>query len=85
MLTTLSGYTGDSPRQPGPDFELIETLAQGLGVPVIAEGRIAIPEQAARALELGAWAVVVGSAITRPRWITEQFAGAVRAFRQGHV
>jgi putative N-acetylmannosamine-6-phosphate epimerase len=29
--------------------------------------------QARRALQLGAWAVVVGTAITAPAWITGQF------------
>jgi N-acylglucosamine-6-phosphate 2-epimerase len=79
ILPTLAGYTDYSRRLSGPDFELIERLAKNLRVPVIAEGKIATPEQAARALELGAWAVCVGSAITRPRWLTEQFARALRA------
>lgn len=77
ILPTLAGYTDYSRHLPGPDFELIERLAKNLRVPVIAEGKIATPDQAARALELGAWAVCVGSAITRPRWITEQFARAL--------
>jgi N-acylglucosamine-6-phosphate 2-epimerase len=41
------------------------------------EGRVWTPEDAARALELGAHAVVVGSAITRPQLITKRFAEAV--------
>lgn len=77
VLPTLAGYTDYSRHLPGPDFELIERLAKNLRVPVIAEGKITTPEQAARALQLGAWAVCVGSAITRPRWITEQFARAL--------
>jgi N-acylglucosamine-6-phosphate 2-epimerase len=56
----------------------LERLVNALDVPVIMEGRIATPEQATRALELGAWAVCVGSAITRPRAITERFVGAIR-------
>jgi N-acylglucosamine-6-phosphate 2-epimerase len=39
-------------------------LASRLDAPVIAEGWINTPEQAFHALELGAYAVVVGSAIT---------------------
>ena len=73
VSTTLSGYTDDSPRQTGPDFDLLLRLVTELPIPVIAEGRISTPDQAARALELGAFAVVVGSAITRPQWITRQF------------
>jgi len=73
VSTTLSGYTVDSPTQVSPDFELLHNLVSELDVPVVAEGRIATPEQAAQALALGAFAVVVGSAITRPQWITVQF------------
>ena len=74
ISTALSGYTGYSPQQEAPDFTLLRKLIAELPIPVLAEGRIATPEQAARALELGAFAVVVGSAITRPQWITRQFA-----------
>jgi N-acylglucosamine-6-phosphate 2-epimerase len=49
---------------------------------VIAEGRISTPEQAGQALALGAHAVVVGSAITRPQWITAQFAAAIQRARE---
>jgi N-acylglucosamine-6-phosphate 2-epimerase len=78
VATTLSGYTAYSLVQDGPDFALLERLAKSLSIPVVAEGRIATPAQAARALELGAWAVVVGSAITRPRWITEQYVNRIQ-------
>ena len=74
---TLSGYTESRPMRPGPDFELLAEMTAALAIPVIAEGRIQSPEQARRALELGAWAVVVGSAITRPRTITARFAAAL--------
>jgi N-acylglucosamine-6-phosphate 2-epimerase len=81
VATTLSGYTTYSPTQPRPDFGLLERLVKALGpqgIPVIAEGRIATPEQAARALALGAHAVVVGSAITRPQSITATFVEAIK-------
>lgn len=74
---TLSGYTEDSPAQEGPDFELLARMVEALPAPVIAEGRIHSPALARRALELGAWAVVVGSAITRPRTITARFVRAL--------
>ena len=81
IATTLSGYTAHSSASIEPDFALLERLVTALGpqgIPVIAEGRIATPEQAARALELGAHAVVVGSAITRPQWITARFVKALK-------
>lgn len=74
---TLSGHTEDSAAQDGPDFDLLARMIKALPVPVIAEGRIHSPAQARRALELGAWAVVVGSAITRPRSITARFVQAL--------
>lgn len=73
VSTTLSGYTADSPKMEGPDFALVEKLVQTVKVPVIAEGRITTPEQAAKMIRLGAHAVVVGGAITRPQLITKRF------------
>lgn len=75
VSTTLSGYTG-GPVPPGPDLDLVAQLADALDVPVVAEGRIGTPEEVAEALRRGAWAVVVGGAITRPAQITARFAGA---------
>ncbi|HHV75171.1 MAG TPA: N-acetylmannosamine-6-phosphate 2-epimerase [Thermoanaerobacterium sp.] len=78
VSTTLSGYTDYSPKIDGPDFELIERLSKVLKIPLIAEGRIWTPEEAIKALELGAYAVVVGTAITRPQEITKHFAESIR-------
>lgn len=78
VSTTMSGYTPYSPQGDAPDLELIRRLAPVLTVPLIAEGRIATPEQARAALDAGAWAVVVGGAITRPQQITARFAREMR-------
>lgn len=77
VATTLSGYTPTSPSSDQPDLKLVDELVQALDVPVIAEGRYWAPEQIARAFELGARAVVVGTAITNPREITRRFASVV--------
>ena len=77
VSTTLSGYTPDSPPQSEPDLELVRRLAPALRVPLIAEGRISTPEQARAARDAGAFAVVVGGAITRPQQITERFRRAL--------
>jgi len=82
--TTLSGYTPYSKNPikfgtipaPGPDFEIIEELARE-GVKVVAEGRIKTPQEARQALNSGAHSVVVGTAITIPRKITESFVYAL--------
>jgi N-acylglucosamine-6-phosphate 2-epimerase/N-acetylmuramic acid 6-phosphate etherase len=74
VSSTLSGYTETSPRGSTPDLRLIEALAKRLAVPVIAEGRFSTPALARAALDAGAHAVVVGTAITDPREITRAFA-----------
>ena len=77
--TTLSGYTPDSPRNEGPDLDLVGKLAGELDVPVLAEGRIHRPHQVTEALARGAFAVVVGTAITHPTTLTRWFVDASRA------
>lgn len=77
--TTLSGYTPYSTQQEEPDFELLSKLCKAVRVPVVAEGRIWTPEDAAKALATGAAYVVVGSAITRPQLITARYVKAMSA------
>ncbi|MFD4176192.1 N-acetylmannosamine-6-phosphate 2-epimerase [Streptomyces anulatus] len=81
--TTLSGYTPATQdrKTAGPDLDLVQRLGEELEVPVIAEGRIHSPAQAARALECGAYAVVVGTAITHPTTLTGWFAASVAGGR----
>lgn len=75
--TTMSGYTSYSPKLPGPDYELVRRLSSEIDVPVIGEGRVHSPEQAVEMLNAGAFAVVVGGAITRPLEIATRFIQAV--------
>jgi N-acylglucosamine-6-phosphate 2-epimerase len=78
--TTLAGYSGERPKTDGPDLELIAQIsAAGLDAPLIAEGRIHTPAQARAALDAGAFAVVVGTAITHPASITGWFKDALTA------
>lgn len=74
--TTLSGYVA-GPVQEKPDFALIAAMAK-LTPYVIAEGRLKTPGDATAAAEAGAFAVVVGSAITRTEHATAWFLDAVR-------
>jgi len=76
--TTLSGYTLYSPQQEEPDLRLVRRLSAALEVPVIAEGRIWSPEDAAKAMQAGASYVVVGSSITRPQLIASRYVEALR-------
>lgn len=80
ISTTLSGYTPhtSSISHDGPDYDLLQQLVAAFpGYPVMAEGRFNTPKEAAQAIALGAWAVVVGTAITRPKTITSWFAEAI--------
>ena len=74
ISTTLSGYTPYSPQLTGPDVDLVARLSKELAIPVFAEGRINVPEDISRVMAAGAYAPIVGSAITRPQLITTKFA-----------
>ena len=77
--STMNGYTPQTKHcKGGPNFELVKQMVAALNVPVIAEGRIHTPEQAKEMLDIGAWAVVVGGAITRPLEIANRFFDAIR-------
>ncbi|WP_178021099.1 N-acetylmannosamine-6-phosphate 2-epimerase [uncultured Paenibacillus sp.] len=81
ISTTLSGYTSYSLQRTDPDFQLIADLSRQVAIPVLAEGRVHSPEQALRCLDEGAFAVVVGGAITRPQQITRHYADALSKFQ----
>lgn len=74
--TTLSGYTtAETPDE--PDLALVKSLSEA-GCRVIAEGRYNTPAQAGEAMRHGAWAVTVGSAITRLEHICEWYNTALK-------
>lgn len=70
VATTLSGFAGP------PDVGLVAELAAELDAPVLAEGRYATAAQVRAAFEAGAFAVVVGTAITDPTALTRALAAA---------
>lgn len=76
--TTMSGYTPYTKGTALPNFEMMQTLVEKCGKPVIAEGGIWCPEDLKKALDTGAHAAVVGTAITRPMDITKRFVAAIR-------
>lgn len=77
VATTLSGYTSYAPRGEGPDWALLEAIVRAVKLPVVAEGGITTPAEARRAIDVGAWAVVIGSAITRPIDLSKRFVEAL--------
>lgn len=62
--TTLYGYTKETKHLSPPGFQLLAEMVEKLPVPVICEGGISSPKMAQQALEIGAFAVVVGTDIT---------------------
>ena len=81
VSTTLCGYTPETAAKGknGPAIDVLRRCVELLpDCPVFAEGRYNTPKEAASAIEAGAWAVVVGSAITRPHLITQWFVEAIK-------
>lgn len=81
VSTTLSGYTPHSPQLEEPDYELIKDCVSVLHIPVIAEGRIWERAHLEKVLSLHPYAVVIGSAITRPQLITRKFVNVFNQFQ----
>ncbi len=76
--TTLAGYTPYSEKREEPNYNLIKKLRKNIKVPVIAEGKIHTPKQAKKVFDYGAYAVVIGGAITRPQEIATRFMEKIK-------
>jgi putative N-acetylmannosamine-6-phosphate epimerase len=79
VATTLCGYTSETAGIRTVCWPLIESLIARLKVPVIVEGHVTQAQEVRRALDMGAYSVVVGSAITRPETITARFVEATKS------
>ena len=71
--TTLYGYTADTSYFSPPGWSLLSEMLSKFDLPVICEGGVASPQMAVQALQLGAYAVVIGNAITGIDQKVEQF------------
>ena len=79
VSTTLNGYTPETMQyHEGPNYDVLNECVNGLDIPVFAEGRYNTPAEAGKAMELGAYAVISGTAITRPRVITQWFVEEIK-------
>lgn len=76
--TTMNGYTNQSIEANISNLELVSRLAKEVPIPIIAEGKIHYPYQVKEMLDAGAFAVVVGGAITRPLEIAKRFIDAAK-------
>lgn len=79
IATTLHGYTEETKGQDiaDNDFAFVTELVKVLEKPLIVEGNIDTPAKLTTVMQKGAYATVVGSAITRPQLITKKFVAAL--------
>lgn len=75
--TTLYGYTAATDGQTPPAWDLLKDIVATCPGFIICEGGIASPEMARQALELGANAVVVGTAITGMDILVQRYHRAI--------
>lgn len=62
----------------GPDIALLQqATSEYPDLPIICEGHVHTPADAKAAIDAGAWAVVVGTAITHPTSLTSWFKAAL--------
>ena len=75
VAPTLCGYTEYTADRPCPDYREFARMCRYLGedVHMMMEGHLNTPEDAMKCIYLGAHAVVVGSAITRPHLTAKRF------------
>ena len=80
---TLYGYTAETKDIEYPDLREFARMCRDFKdkTYVIMEGHIYTPEEAMKCIYLGAHAVVVGSAITRPHLITKRFTDLLSGYQ----
>lgn len=79
VAPTLYGYTNATSHIETPDYREFARMCRDFKgkALVMMEGHIYTPEDAMKALYLGASAVIVGSAITRPHLTTKRFTDLI--------
>lgn len=83
VAPTLYGYTAATSSIEGADYRMFAQFCRELGddAYVMMEGHIYTPDDAMRCVFLGAHAVVVGSAITRPHYIARRFVDLLSGYQ----
>lgn len=86
VSTTLNGYTPETmPGEDGPNLGLLKDIVKAVNIPVFAEGRYNTPIDARHAMETGAYAVITGTAITRPRVVTGWFVKEINNVKNNNT
>lgn len=83
VAPTLYGYTAETSNIEGADYRMFAEFCREFGEEsyVMMEGHIYTPEDAMKCLFLGAHAVVVGSAITRPHYTAKRFVDLMSGYQ----
>jgi N-acylglucosamine-6-phosphate 2-epimerase len=76
VATTLCGYTKETQGAALPALDLVRRF-RDLATFVVCEGGIHSPSSAADAVQAGAHAVVVGTAITNTEWLVSQYVASL--------
>ncbi|AZP04881.1 N-acetylmannosamine-6-phosphate 2-epimerase [Jeotgalibaca ciconiae] len=82
---TKAGYFDNVTIKDVPDFILLRDIVdavKGTDTKVIMEGKVSTPEIAVQCLYMGAHAVVVGNAITRPHITAKRFARMLKRYHE---
>lgn len=90
VAPTLSGYTqagcfSKLEIKDEPDYMLLRDIVDavaGSDTKVIMEGKVSTPQIAVQCLYMGAYAVVVGNAITRPHITAKRFARVLNRYHE---
>ncbi len=77
ISTTMAGYTEETKGVALPNYRLVKNLLKHTQCPIIAEGGIQSPAELLKLFRLGVYGAVIGSAITRPQIITENFVKVI--------
>ncbi|MEJ5229197.1 MAG: putative N-acetylmannosamine-6-phosphate 2-epimerase [Pseudothermotoga sp.] len=83
IATTLSGYTTYTKDVVLPNIALVGRLCARFEIPVIAEGGYFTVDEVQFAFQMGAHAVVIGTAITRPWLVVKKFVECSTTFIKG--
>ena len=83
VAPTLYGYTKETAHIEGADYRLFAKMCRDFkdDVYMMMEGHLYTPEDAMKCIYLGAHAVVVGSAITRPHLTAKRFVDLLGGYQ----
>ena len=84
VAPTLYGYTDETKHIEGADYRMFAQFCREFEnkAYVMMEGHVYTPEDAMKCMYLGAHAVVVGSAITRPHLIAKRFVDLLGGYQE---